>query len=245
METGYNKSTEYLKCVKCQACATLHQFPIPRRPRAFGAAKISKNLNGIIGHSCSFSGLFLTNLEHGGKLSINASCPSSVNYRFISRQNTRLIPLTQDKHALIDAEDWDKIKNRIWCAAHIGQNWYAITNELTSVGYRHIGMHRIITGAPAGMDVDHINFDGLDNRKINLRICTRGQNKCNARVPARGTSRYRGVCWHKKSGKWTASIQFNSKKYSLGYYHSESEAALAYNQAASKYFGDCAYLNLI
>jgi len=162
-----------------------------------------------------------------------------------SRQNTRIIPLTQNKHALIDAEDWNKIKDKIWCAAHIGQNWYAITNELTSHGYRHVGMHRVITDAPIGMDVDHINFDGLDNRKANLRICTRGQNKCNARIPARGVSRYRGVCWDKRMRKWAASIQFNSKKYSLGYYFLEADAALAYNQAASKYFGDCAYLNSV
>jgi len=101
----------------------------------------------------------------------------------------------------------------------------------------------MITGAPVGMDVDHINFDGLDNRKSNLRVCTRGQNKCNARIPGRGTSQYRGVCLCKPSGKWVASIQFNSKKYSLGSYYSESEAACAYNRAASKYFGDCAYLN--
>ena len=243
MEAEYNKSTEYLKCVKCQVCATLHQFPTPRRPRAFGAVQISRNLSEITGPSWSFSGRFLTNLANGGKPSINASCLSSVSYQSISRQNTRLIPLTQDKYALIDVEDWDKIKDRVWCAAHIGQNWYAITNELTSRGYRHIGMHRIITGAPIGMDVDHINFDGLDNRKINLRVCTRGQNKCNARIPGRGTSQYRGVYLHKPSGKWVASIQFNSKKYSLGSYHSENEAACAYNRAALEYFGDCAYLN--
>ena len=243
MKVPLEKSTEYLKCVKCQACATLHQYPIPLRPRAYGAAKISRNLSEITGHSWSFSGLFSMNLVSGGKPSINVSCPSSVSYQSISRQNTRLIPLTQDKYALIDAEDWYKLKDRVWCAAHIGQNWYAITNELTSRGYRHIGMHRIITCAPEGMDVDHINFDGLDNRKSNLRVCTRGQNKCNARVPGRGTSRYRGVCLHKPSGRWVASIQFNSKKYSLGYYHSETEAACAYNRAALEYFGDCAYLN--
>jgi len=93
--------------------------------------------------------------------------------------------------------------------------------------------------------VDHINGDNLDNRKKNLRLCTYAENNRNRKPLENKTSKYKGVGLNKnyKIKTWQARIVKNSKRYSLGYFKNEKEAALAYNQAAKKYFGEFAYLN--
>ena len=86
-----NKSTEYLKCVKCQVCAILLPFPILPLPRASRAVKISRRLKEIIGASWSYSGLSLTNSENGAKESKNVLCQSNASYQSTSRQNSPTI----------------------------------------------------------------------------------------------------------------------------------------------------------
>lgn len=99
----------------------------------------------------------------------------------------------------------------------------------------------------AGKDVlvDHINHNGLDNRKANLRFATCRQNAWNSRKGGnRGASRYKGVQWNKNSKKWQAVIyNNNSRKIYLGFFDDEKAAARAYNEAAQKYHGEFALLN--
>jgi len=105
-------------------------------------------------------------------------------------------------------------------------------------------MHREIMDAPAGMEVDHINGNGLDNRKCNLRLATSSQNKRNQRKQRRKTSsKYKGVYWHKRDKVWVVRIQAEGKEKYIGSYKTEQEAALAYNEAALKYHGEYAKLN--
>ncbi|MGB8225740.1 MAG: AP2 domain-containing protein, partial [Sedimentisphaerales bacterium] len=82
----------------------------------------------------------------------------------------------------------------------------------------------------------------LDNRKSNLRLATRSQNNCN-RKQKKGTSKYRGVCYNKRTKKWRAAISFNGMYKHLGFFDSEEEAGRAYDEAAKIYHGEFASLN--
>lgn len=110
-----------------------------------------------------------------------------------------------------------------------------------------ISLHRFLMGLKSTDKrvVDHINHDTLENRYCNLRLCTRSQNQQNRRK-RRGqilTSAYKGVRWHKKTSKWEAQICIQGKNKYLGLFAEEKDAALAYNEAASKCFGEFACLN--
>ncbi len=105
-------------------------------------------------------------------------------------------------------------------------------------------MHREIIDVPEGWFVDHINHNGLDNRKANVRPATPADNARNARYPRRNTSsKYRGLWYNKKKKRWRAQITLNNKKKQIGYFKNEIDAAKAYDKAAKKYFGDFAILN--
>ena len=100
-------------------------------------------------------------------------------------------------------------------------------------------MHRFIMNATKGMEVDHIDHNGLNNQKSNLRNCTKKENTRNRR--AYGKSQYRGVDFHK--GQMRARIGCNGQSIHIGYFKTEKEAALVYDLKAKELFGDFAYLN--
>ena len=105
-------------------------------------------------------------------------------------------------------------------------------------------MHRVVAGAPEGLFVDHINHNGLDNRRANLRIVTAKQNSWNTRLGwKQGKSKYKGVGWDENAQKWRASIYIHNKLKHLGRFESEKEAAEAYDAAAKECRGEYAYLN--
>jgi hypothetical protein len=110
-------------------------------------------------------------------------------------------------------------------------------------------MHKVIMGMPPrGLVVDHRNGDGLDNRRSNLRFSTRAGNARNRRHHRswRGrecASRFKGITWDKEARKWCAAIYVDGKRKNLGRFHSEMEAAKAYDRAALAEFGEFARLN--
>ena len=104
-------------------------------------------------------------------------------------------------------------------------------------------MSREIVAAPIGKVVDHRNHDTLDNRKKNLRVCSRQENNANAQKRPGTSSRYKGVCWHAMSKKWAAQIDFNRKRCNLGLFAKEQTAARVYDAAAKKIHGEFAFLN--
>jgi hypothetical protein len=107
-------------------------------------------------------------------------------------------------------------------------------------------MHRLILGLTSDdpLEVDHINGDRLDNRRSNLRVANQSQNLANQRK-TRGASRYKGVDWHERHQLWRARIQKDGKRRLLGWFASEDEAGVAYNEAAVRLFGEYARLNVI
>jgi hypothetical protein len=116
--------------------------------------------------------------------------------------------------------------------------YYAICSNY---GMSRLLMHRLIMGAPKGMVVDHINRDGLDNRRANLRVCTQSQNRANSVKPPLCSSSFKGV--KRWRDGWTAQITVSGKKKHLGVFDAEVVAAQAYDNAAIQYFGEFARLN--
>ena len=105
-------------------------------------------------------------------------------------------------------------------------------------------MHREIMNAPEGLVVDHINRNGLDNRKVNLRLATAMQNVWNSKRNVNtDSSKYKGVSWDKNKHKWRASIGIDRKTKHLGYFEDEKMAAKAYDKAAKEHRGEFAVLN--
>jgi len=153
----------------------------------------------------------------------------------------KLIPLTQDKFAIVDADDYDRLCKYKWYAAKKRRNYYAKRRCPHGI----VAMHRVILNAPRGLVVDHINHNGLDNRKENLRLCTVAQNCRNARPCTRPNqwSKYKGVTFHKRRKHFMAAIRYNRKKYFLGYFKNQIDAAKAYDKKARELFGEFAYLN--
>lgn len=98
---------------------------------------------------------------------------------------------------------------------------------------------------PTSQEVDHINGNGLDCRRGNLRLCTKSENQRNRRPNQNGTSGYKGVGWYKKYNCWRVRIQVNGKKQHIGYFDNEIDAATAYDNAAKQLHGEFARLNLI
>lgn len=136
--------------------------------------------------------------------------------------------------AIIDKDDYDLVKDYRW-GLHKTKHGPYVRNVKN-----RLYLHRLIMGFPK--EVDHKNHDGLDCRKQNLRACNSSQNKMNRR-PEKGTSKYKGVYWHKQREKWHSEITVNGVKHSLGLHNTQVDAAKRYNKAALKYFGDFAILN--
>jgi hypothetical protein len=149
----------------------------------------------------------------------------------------RQIPLTQGYQVIVDAADYEWLSQWQWhvcVAAHM----YAMRSKHREDGTCfHIMMHREINQTPDGLFTDHINGNSLDNRRCNLRTVTKTQNMWNRRPNLNGSSQYKGVHWHKQHGKWAACIQVNKKRYHIGLFDSETEAAMAYLLRSEKEFG--------
>jgi hypothetical protein len=144
------------------------------------------------------------------------------------------------KKVLIDSEDIEEVSKYIW---RISPDSYVHSSLRVEGQPKRLDMrlHRLVMNAPKGVEVDHINGDKLDNRKSNLRLCNRWQNKANTRIISTNTTGYKGVSWHKD--KWQASIRVSGKLIYLGRYATKEEAAKVYNKAATTHFGEFAWLN--
>ena len=144
------------------------------------------------------------------------------------------IPLTHGKVALVDDEDYPELSKFKWYAHKMGtkisNKWYATRAPTCGIGRQlTLRMHTVILGTQQGLEIDHINGNGLDNRRENLRAVTRRENCQNLHIPK--TSKFPGVDWNKYHRKWRATIRFAGKKRFLGYYDSEEAAARRYRIA--------------
>ena len=153
------------------------------------------------------------------------------------------VRLTKWHTALFDPEDIGVVAGYLWCVDAKRGRAYAIRAIGPRANRRFVYMHREVTKAPAGFDVDHIKqSDGTDNRKSNLRIAKRGLNNANQRSRG-GVSKYKGVHFHRQTGKWHAQIRHGNVRKSLGLHLRQEEAAKAYDIAAMSLFGEFAATN--
>ena len=149
------------------------------------------------------------------------------------------IPLTKGAVAIVDDDMYEYLNQFHW---YLNTEGYAIRE--TWKPKTRIRMHREILGTPPGMDTDHINNNRLDNRRENLRVCTRTQNLQNSSLRSDSTSGYKGVSWFKPAKMWKAQIKIG-KRVIAKYFKTPLEAAKAYNEMATEYFGKFAKLNEI
>lgn len=158
------------------------------------------------------------------------------------------IQLTRGMVALVDDEDYIFLAQWKWAYKDKGHRntGYAVRGKSMPNGrYKVFAMHRVIMDALITHEIDHINGNGLDNRKENLRIATKAQNQMHKQLQRNNTSGYKGVYYSEKKGKWRSAIGYNNKGYKLGWYKTKEAAAEAYNRAAVKHHGAFAILNRI
>jgi len=152
--------------------------------------------------------------------------------------NIRFIPLTRGKVTIVDAEDYGWLMQYKWYANKKAGGFYAARIHKRKM----LLMHRLITNAPKGLVVDHIDANPLNNRRSNLRLVTVAQNQYNRR-PLKRSSKYKGVSWNTQTAKWSARIEKDGRSMHLGLFKAESDAAKTYDKKAKQLFGEFAFLN--
>ncbi len=154
------------------------------------------------------------------------------------KTSMKKIQLTKNKYALVDGDLFDELNRFNWCVVPSGRTSYAMRNaKVDGDKYKAIKMHHAILGVPEkGMEVDHIDGDGLNNQRKNLRWATKNQNQHNRRLGKNNSSGIKGVHLS-PSGKWQARAQLNGVRINLGFYTNKVDAGKAYEVFAKKNFG--------
>lgn len=152
----------------------------------------------------------------------------------------KTILLTNGMRAVVDEADYAWLSRHRWTARKGHDTFYANT----TIDRKTIDMHRLIMGLKPFNKTrcDHIDRNGLNNQRCNLRLATQSQNGSNSRKRG-GSSQFKGVTWRTARGCWRAYIKVNYKQIWLGDYDDEVEAALAYDTSAREHFGEFADLN--
>lgn len=143
---------------------------------------------------------------------------------------------------LVDDDVYETLGSLAWYAwSRPGMHtWYVLHGMQWGGKVKQFRLHREILEAPPGVEVDHINGDGLDNRRENLRFSNRQGNNCNKPAYKTNTSGYKGVSLHRKTGGWVAQIQVNKMKRALGIFPTPELAHAAYCKAAAELHGEFA-----
>jgi mannitol-1-phosphate/altronate dehydrogenase len=152
----------------------------------------------------------------------------------------KYIPLTCDKMAMVDDDDFEWLIRNSW---YYNAGGYACRERSVDVMlYMHIAIverhHLFISDR-----IDHIDQNGINNQKQNLRPATRSQNAANRGLQTNNTSGYKGVVYYKRDAKWVAQIKYQGSYVYLGRYSSKEAAAKMYDIKAKQLFGEYAVLN--
>lgn len=172
---------------------------------------------------------------HGKFLDNNPRTISDPNEIIIYDDYSEIILYNKDNEetarSIIDLEDVEKVKHIKWSKTTSGYVSGKDKNE------KNILLHRYLTECPDDMVVDHINHNTLDNRKNNLRVCTKQQNEMNKLLYSHNTSGVSGVSYYKRKEKWASKIIVNNKTIFLGYFDNKEDAIGVRKQAEKEYYG--------
>ncbi len=146
----------------------------------------------------------------------------------------RWVPLSRGLFALVDECDYDTVEAFTWSTSTCGGG------KLYARGTGNVYMHRFLLDAPYGVEVDHVDNDGLNNRRSNLRLATISMNRWNM-IDRPGVSRFKGVSM--RNGRWRARVSAHNKTYHIGLFKTEEAAARAYDVAVREHHGKFARLN--
>jgi len=159
-------------------------------------------------------------------------------------------PKYGEKVVLFDDEDYHLISNYKWNINFVRGKFYVISSKRKKGIVNQYKIHRVILGiTDSNVKIDHINNNGLDNRKSNLRIATIAENSRNVGLTKRNTTGYKGVYLYKENnknkGKYTATLKHDGKNIFGGYFPTAELAALKYNELSLKYHGEFGFINKI
>jgi hypothetical protein len=147
---------------------------------------------------------------------------------------------------LYDEGDREFVLSNNWFIRKSGRTFYVLRNLKCEDGkWRSKSMHSDFIGDGEFQEIDHHNGNSLDNRRENLRPCTRSQNQWNRRVNKNSTSKLKGITFDSKSGMWRAYISYKGKRQELGFFHTKIEAGYAYDAMAKNLFGEFAKVNFL
>lgn len=141
---------------------------------------------------------------------------------------------------LYDEVDASLVESRTWFVQKAPNTFYVVGYPVLNKVKKCLMFHRASTECPSDLVVDHIDGNGLNNTRANLRLCTRSENLRNIHK-----NTVKGVGWYSRDSKWHAQICFNNKRIFIGYFENKLDAAIAYNNKAKELFGDFANLNII
>lgn len=153
------------------------------------------------------------------------------------------IPLTQGYVALVDESDAHRVNQLSWYLVRCGGGLLYARRDIprSDGGVSALMLHVFIAGWRL---VDHINGDGLDNRRSNLREADHWQNQQNRRKRSDSGSRFKGLSWDsRRGGRWRVRINARGRRVEIGYFEDLDEAAMAYDEAAREHHGEFATLN--
>ena len=189
----------------------------------------------------------MNNLSHNTNTQSVVALPGVLTNTRISRMadahfptltSFKSIPLTQGFYSLVDTEDYYWLNKHKWSVAKRIGVTYAQTANKSDGKWQPILMHKLIMQPPDGFVVDHINENGLDNRRCNLRLSNKAQNVINSSKKKIGNSKYTGVHFSKGTLSWHAYITFDKKRKHIGCFDTEEEARLARAKYEVEYYGD-------
>ena len=149
------------------------------------------------------------------------------------------VPLSGGYEAIIDASDAEFVGKWNWSAWVGTHSVYATRTDKNADGKAvTVRLHRALLGEPCGMQVDHIDRNGLNNTRRNLRVATRSQNMSNQRTRSDSNSGVKGVAWHKSAQKWIVRIRVNGKRHHIGLFETIESASAAYAKASAELHGE-------
>lgn len=154
----------------------------------------------------------------------------------------RAIKIVSGEFVLVDAEDFETLNKHKWyktknSKARPDRQQYIATTILPKIT---VFMHRMVMKTPKGLETDHIDGNTFDNRKSNLRICTKAENQRNAKLRKDSTTGLKGILWHRARKRWIARIRHNGKSIHLGTFINKDDARKARHEAEKKYHGEFA-----